>query len=197
MYDTVLHSHLKLKLLSQTDPAPGQEIRQLLANDPVGISYVFGCGGKGQGAVCDPINDPELYLRIAEGTGLKIIYVIDTHLHADHVSGGRKLAEMAGPCLSEMPMFSQRQKQYGADKFQVIGVSMDDTAAPVAATKAKLKLNYPVVMGDEHLGAAYGGVLGLPVTFLIDRDGRIRATYEGAADLAHIQSDIQNLLRSH
>jgi len=46
--------------------------------------------------VCDPIDDPELYIRVAEENNLKIRWVLDTHLHADHVSGGRKLAEIAG-----------------------------------------------------------------------------------------------------
>ena len=46
--------------------------------------------------MCDPIDDPELYIRVAEENNLKIRYVLDTHLHADHVSGGRKLAEIAG-----------------------------------------------------------------------------------------------------
>jgi peroxiredoxin len=73
---------------------------------------------------------------------------------------------------------------------------MDDAAPEVIATVSRLKLNYPVLMGDEYLGAAYGGVLGLPVTFLIDRDGKIQARYQGAS-LARINSDIQNLLQSH
>ena len=46
--------------------------------------------------MCDPIDDPELYIHVAEENNLKIRYVLDTHLHADHVSGGRKLAEIAG-----------------------------------------------------------------------------------------------------
>ena len=46
--------------------------------------------------MCDPIDDPELYIRVAEENNLKIRYVLDTHLHVDHVSGGRKLADIAG-----------------------------------------------------------------------------------------------------
>jgi hydroxyacylglutathione hydrolase len=46
--------------------------------------------------VCDPIGDPEIYLQIAEQNGMKIRYVVDTHVHADHISTGRKLAELAG-----------------------------------------------------------------------------------------------------
>jgi glyoxylase-like metal-dependent hydrolase (beta-lactamase superfamily II) len=46
--------------------------------------------------VCDPIDDPDLYIRVAEENSLNIRYVIDTHLHADHVSGGRRLAEISG-----------------------------------------------------------------------------------------------------
>jgi cytochrome c biogenesis protein CcmG/thiol:disulfide interchange protein DsbE len=100
------------------------------------------------------------------------------------------------PCLTEMPTFVEWQKQYGSGNFQVIGISMDDAAAEVIATVSRLKLNYPVVMGDEYLGAAYGGVLGLPVTFLIDRDGKIKARYQ-AAPLTRMNRDIQNLLQSH
>jgi cytochrome c biogenesis protein CcmG, thiol:disulfide interchange protein DsbE len=100
------------------------------------------------------------------------------------------------PCLIEMPTFVEWQKQYGSRNFQVIGISMDDAAPEVIATVSRLKLNYPVLMGDEYLGADYGGVLGLPVTFLIDRDGKIRARYQGDA-LTRINSDIQHLLQSH
>ncbi len=100
------------------------------------------------------------------------------------------------PCLTEMPTFVEWQKQYGSGNFQVIGISMDDAATEVIATVSRLKLNYPVLMGDEYLGADYGGVLGLPVTFLIGRDGKIQARYQGTS-LTRIHSDIQNLLQSH
>jgi glyoxylase-like metal-dependent hydrolase (beta-lactamase superfamily II) len=46
--------------------------------------------------VCDPIGDPQSYLLAAEQAGMKIRFVVDTHVHADHISSGRELAESAG-----------------------------------------------------------------------------------------------------
>jgi hydroxyacylglutathione hydrolase len=71
-------------------------LRQFLHASPVAASYLFGCGGRAAGAVVDPVGDIAPYLRTAEETGMRIRYVIDTHLHADHVSAGRELAEAAG-----------------------------------------------------------------------------------------------------
>jgi hydroxyacylglutathione hydrolase len=71
-------------------------LRQFLHNDPVGISYLFGCGGKATGAVVDPVGDIQPYLQAAEKAGMRINFVIDTHVHADHLSAGRALAAAAG-----------------------------------------------------------------------------------------------------
>ncbi|HWE77554.1 MAG TPA: MBL fold metallo-hydrolase [Pseudolabrys sp.] len=71
-------------------------LRQFLHADPIGISYLFGCGGKAAGAVVDPVGDVEPYLRAAREAGMRIHFVIDTHVHADHLSAGRALAEAAG-----------------------------------------------------------------------------------------------------
>lgn len=71
-------------------------IRQFLHQEPVGISYLFGCGGRATGAVVDPVGDIEPYLRAAETAGMRIHFVIETHVHADHLSAGRQLAEASG-----------------------------------------------------------------------------------------------------
>src|SRR5579872_528544 len=71
-------------------------LRQFLHQDPVGISYLFGCGGRATGAVVDPVGDIEPYLRAAEAAGMRIHFVIDTHVHADHLSAGRQLAKATG-----------------------------------------------------------------------------------------------------
>jgi peroxiredoxin len=98
------------------------------------------------------------------------------------------------PCLAEMPHFRGWQQEYAKAGLQVIGISMDDEPSPVTSLYRKYQLNYPVAMGDEKLGDLYGGVFGLPVTFLIDRKGRIRYTHQGEADLSRMRQEIQGLL---
>jgi glyoxylase-like metal-dependent hydrolase (beta-lactamase superfamily II) len=72
-------------------------LRQYLDTNPVvAASYLFGCGGKAMGAVVDPTDDIDRYLLDSEALGLPIRFVIDTHVHADHLSGGRRLAEASG-----------------------------------------------------------------------------------------------------
>ena len=71
--------------------------RQYLHEQPViAASYLLGCGGRGIGAVVDPMEDIQPYLADAAQHGLEIRYVIDTHVHADHVSGARRLANATG-----------------------------------------------------------------------------------------------------
>ncbi|HXR39515.1 MAG TPA: TlpA disulfide reductase family protein [Terracidiphilus sp.] len=103
-------------------------------------------------------------------------------------------ATWCAPCLVEMPAFVEWQRQYGPQGLSVIGISMDDDRTPVRKLAAKLKLNYPVAMGDEDLGELYGGVLGLPLTYLIDRDGIVRARFQGESDLKTIEAQLNSLL---
>ncbi len=98
------------------------------------------------------------------------------------------------PCQKEIPRFIAFQREQEAKGFQVIGISMDDSDPPVRAFTAKLKTNYPIAMGTTKLAESYGGVLGLPITFLVDRNGRIARRYEGAVDLDAMERDIKKLL---
>ena len=76
-------------------------LRQFLHTEPVvAVSYLVGCGGKSSCVVIDPVDTPEHYLRAAADLGMGIRYVVDTHVHADHLSTGRALAELAGAVSS-------------------------------------------------------------------------------------------------
>jgi len=103
-------------------------------------------------------------------------------------------ATWCAPCRLEMPRFVDWQNQYGAQGLQIVGVSIDDTAAPVGPFAEKMHLNYPVIMGDARLNQLYGGVYGVPVTFLIDRKGIVRARIDGGADLLALEKQLRQLL---
>lgn len=77
--------------------------RQLLAQDAT-LSYFFGCGSCHVGVAVDPVlGDEDWFMNEAAKQDVKITRVIDTHVHADHFSGGRALAEKTGAlyCLHE------------------------------------------------------------------------------------------------
>jgi thiol-disulfide isomerase/thioredoxin len=102
------------------------------------------------------------------------------------------------PCQVELPRFAAWQAKYNADGLQVIAISMDDDPAPVHALARRLGLGFPIILGDPSIGSRYGGVLGLPVTFLIARDGTVAARFEGAAEnetqLTDIEVSVRQLL---
>lgn len=77
--------------------------KQLAAKES-SLSYFLGCGTLGKSVAVDVVaGDEAWFIEEANKAGVTISHVIDTHVHADHYSGGRKLAQMAGAlyCLHE------------------------------------------------------------------------------------------------
>lgn len=75
-----------------------------LASKESSLSYFFGCGTAGRAVAVDVVaGDEDWFVEQAQASGVQITHVIDTHIHADHFSGGRTLAAMVGaqPCLHE------------------------------------------------------------------------------------------------
>ena len=105
-------------------------------------------------------------------------------------------ATWCDPCREETPHFVELQHRYGDRGLQIIGISMDDGPEPVRAFYEQFHMNYPVLMGNAKTGELYGGVLGLPITFMIGRDGRIYAKHIGATDAAVFEKEIKSLLRT-
>ncbi|MFZ3263003.1 MAG: TlpA disulfide reductase family protein [Terriglobales bacterium] len=104
-------------------------------------------------------------------------------------------ATWCDPCRDEIPHFVDLQSKYGNRGFLIIGVSMDDSPEPVRDFCQRFKINYPVVMGNAKIGELYGGILGLPIAFLIGRDGRIYAKHIGATDISVFEREIVKQLQ--
>ena len=104
-------------------------------------------------------------------------------------------ATWCAPCQVELPRFNTWQQKYGPDGLQVMAISMDDGDGQVRRTVRRLRLDVPVLMGDAKLGEAYGGVLGLPITFLIGRDGVVVAKFKGETNLDALETRVKELLK--
>lgn len=105
-------------------------------------------------------------------------------------------ASWCEPCRVETPRLVELQQKYGDRGLQIIGVSMDDSPEPARAFYQQFHINYPVVMGTAKTGELYGGVLGLPIAFLISRDGHIYKKHIGATDPEVFEKEIKSLLQS-
>ncbi|HTE39801.1 MAG TPA: TlpA disulfide reductase family protein [Steroidobacteraceae bacterium] len=103
-------------------------------------------------------------------------------------------ATWCAPCREEMPVFSKWQKDLQAKGLKVIGVSMDDDATEVKRFLTQYPVSYPIVMGDAKFAEQFGGVLGLPLSYLIDAQGLVIARFQGEADLPKMEARVKELL---
>jgi len=104
-------------------------------------------------------------------------------------------ATWCGPCKIETPWLVELQNQYGSQGLQVVGVAMDDSGKEDIAKFAKdMGVNYPVLLGKEAVGDAYGGVPALPESFFIGRDGKIVDKIIGLKGRAEIEDSIKKAL---
>ena len=85
------------------------------------------------------------------------------------------------PCRKEIPGFVALQNGYKAKGVEVVGISLDDSWAPVGPFSKQYGINYTIVLGNPDVAAKFGGIEGIPTTFVIDADGVIRFRHMGYA----------------
>jgi len=117
-------------------------------------------------------------------------------------------ATWCDPCRTEIPWLIDLEKRYGDKGFVVLGVSMDDEGKKVVqpfvekerfdVNGEKLPMNYPILIGDSDVADKFlggiGGIVGLPTSVLVSRDGKRVKTTIGPVEPDKLERDIQGLL---
>jgi cytochrome c biogenesis protein CcmG/thiol:disulfide interchange protein DsbE len=98
------------------------------------------------------------------------------------------------PCKREIPDFIDLQSRYGSQGLQVVGIGLDEPDK-LKAFAASIGMNYSVLVGTDDIAQRYGGISGIPTTFIIDRNGRIVDRFEGFRPKEVFESEVRRLLR--
>jgi len=108
------------------------------------------------------------------------------------------------PCRGEIPILIQLQQKYASKGFTLLGAAMDDDGKKVVEPFVKdtkfsvggqsMTMNYPIVLGNDDIASQFGGLLGMPTSFLISRDGKIVKKYMGGLNEAQIVKDVESQL---
>ena len=150
-----------------------------------------GCGGGGRQPA--PPEDarvaPEFELKDVEGN----LYL------SSSAKGTVRLVDFwatwCAPCRQEIPMFKELNATYGPRGFTLVGIAMDDEGVEkVKPYVDEMKIPYLTLIGNEGVVDAFGGVVGFPTKFLIDREGRIVDSWVGEVPRAILEKKIESLL---
>ena len=116
-------------------------------------------------------------------------------------------ATWCAPCKIETPWLVELRDQYASQGFEVLGISTegdgvgkDDMAAwnkdkaAIAKEVDRFKMPYPVLINGDSIADAYGGLDELPMSFFVDRTGKVIAVQMGLTSKADIESNIKKAL---
>ncbi len=113
-------------------------------------------------------------------------------------------ATECGGCVKEMPGFMQLAKTYKSKGLATTGISVDVLYEDLKSTEEAWsrvrpfiqshRVNYEILMADEKVTKAYD-IQALPLTYLIDKRGRVAAVYNGVVDIANVEANLKALLK--
>jgi len=99
------------------------------------------------------------------------------------------------PCRKELPSLAKLQESYRSKGLVVVGVSMDEGGRTmVGKFLEKQGVTYPVIIGDSSVAKGFGGVIGVPASFLVDRKGEMIRRFDGYASEEELRVELEKLL---
>lgn len=164
----------------------------LLGGVLVGVGVFGGTEPAPQWAESERAGDeaPAFSLRTLDGEVFRL------EAHRGEVVVLNFWATWCPPCRREIPGFVSLQKDLGDEGLQFVGVALERSAGPeeVRAFADKMGINYPIGLGDGSIATKYGGVRGLPKTFIIGPGGTIQGHIPGMATESMLRPGLERLL---
>jgi len=100
-------------------------------------------------------------------------------------------ATWCAPCRQEMPLLNKLHEQYRKIGFELLGVNVDDQFKTAQAMAGKLGVTFPILHDRDKRVSRLYDVDAMPLTVLIDRDGKVRYVHRGYRPGAEQQYDAQ------
>jgi thiol-disulfide isomerase/thioredoxin len=179
-------------------------IRGLILSSILGgliAGAISGCGGSGAktpGAPKVLANAPEVTFKDLNGQDVTLASLKGKVVVVNF------WATWCDPCRTEIPWMIAYQQKYADKGFTMLGVAMDEGGKSDVEPFVKntnfdvdgkqLTMNYPIVLGNDDIAAKFGGMLGLPTTLVVSRDGKIVKRYIGLANEQDLDKQIKDLL---
>ena len=99
------------------------------------------------------------------------------------------------PCLREMPVLNELHAAYKDQGVVVLGLSLDEEGLPITKPMVeRLKIDYPILESDKATYQAYGNILTIPFTYIIDREGVIRKKFVNRQEKEAFEQAIKEVL---
>ena len=99
------------------------------------------------------------------------------------------------PCRAEMPDLIKLQREYAKDGLQIIGITYPpEQKGRVRRFASSLKVNYPIVLGTREIKTRFSSDETLPLTVVIDRDGKVSEIISGILLREEFDEKIKPLL---
>jgi len=138
---------------------------------------------------------PVPHFALPSGTDGKII---DLNAYKNKIVLINFFATWCPPCRKEITSLIDLQTEFGPKNFSVIGISMDDgsnRSKIVSKFIEKTGINYPVALANRKVAEDFGGIIGIPQSFLVDQAGNVVKSYPGYADHQVLKNDILKLIK--
>lgn len=154
----------------------------------LGLALLIGCGGPEEGP-SPGLQAPEITALDLESNPVRLSDYLGRVVVLDFWTGG------CGPCLIDMAQMEGLYRQYRDDGLTVLAVNQGEPAEDVADMVGRLlPVSYPVAIDQRGLSAKRYGVMAVPTTFVLDRQGVVREKVLGEISRGRLEAMLTPLL---